>query len=109
MNACAPDFRSLVRSALLTGTRYGELVRLRVGDFDRTQCILHIPDGKTGVRDVVLSNTAFAHFRELSKGKLPGAFLHARDERDEWGKSEQSRRVKTNGTYLSRSALRVHG
>jgi len=34
LNACAPDFRQIVRGALLSGARYGELCVLRVGDFD---------------------------------------------------------------------------
>lgn len=33
-NACAPDFRPLVRAALLTGCRAGELLALRGRDFD---------------------------------------------------------------------------
>jgi len=32
LNAYPPDFRRLVRAALLTGCRYGELYRLEVGD-----------------------------------------------------------------------------
>lgn len=33
MNACESEFRLLVRGALLTGARYGELTALRVGDY----------------------------------------------------------------------------
>ena len=31
LHACGPDFRRLVRGALLTGARYGELCRVKVG------------------------------------------------------------------------------
>src|SRR5262249_27554498 len=34
INACTPEFRPLVRAALMTGCRYGELVRLQVADFN---------------------------------------------------------------------------
>ena len=34
LNVCAEDFRPLVRGALETGARYGELRRLRCGDFN---------------------------------------------------------------------------
>jgi integrase len=34
INACEPDFRSLVRAGLETGCRYGELVRFEVCDFN---------------------------------------------------------------------------
>ena len=107
LNACEPDFRSLVRSALITGCRYGELVRRTVRDLDLKQCTLSVPDGKTGARVVVLSDAAAQHFRELAKDKLPTALLHYREEngKDEetgkpitelepWGKSEQARRIK---------------
>lgn len=105
--ACGPDFRPLVRSALLTGARYGELTRRRVSDIDLKQGILRIPDGKTGPRNVVLSDAGIAHFRALAKDKLPSALLHYREETRtdettgeprtelvEWGKSEQHRRIK---------------
>ena len=105
--SCEPDFRAVVRSALLTGARYGEIIRRKAGDLDLRQCVLHVSDGKTGSRDIVLSDTAAAHFRELARDKLPAALLHYREQpgKDEltgelraalvpWGKSEQSRRVK---------------
>ena len=87
------SFRPLVRSALLTGARYGELVRRRVADFDRTQGVLRIPDGKTGARDVVLSDAAAAHFTELSKGKKVNELLHLTSAKGEWGSSDQVRRM----------------
>ena len=34
INACSDDFRLLVRAALATGARYGELAALKVGDFN---------------------------------------------------------------------------
>jgi integrase len=34
VNACAADFRDLVRGALLTGCRYGELIGLRAADYN---------------------------------------------------------------------------
>jgi hypothetical protein len=34
VNACAADFRDLVRGALLTGCRYGELIGLRASDYN---------------------------------------------------------------------------
>ena len=78
MNFCKPDFQPLVRSALLTGGRFGELARRTVSDLDLARGTLRIPDGKTGARNVVLSDTGIAHFKSLAKDKLPGAYLHAR-------------------------------
>lgn len=105
--ACESDFRPLVRSALLTGARYGELIRRSVADLDLRHGVLRIPAGKTGSRDVILSDTGIAHFRALAKNKLPTALLHYREATgkrpetgepmvvlEEWGESEQTRRIK---------------
>jgi hypothetical protein len=35
VNACSEDFREIVRAALLTGCRYGELIALRAADYNR--------------------------------------------------------------------------
>lgn len=47
MNACEPEFRLLVRGALLTGARYGELTALRVGDYSDNNNI-YIHQSKSG-------------------------------------------------------------
>ena len=48
LNACDPDFRLLVRGALESGARFGELGRLRVADFDRANGSLYFNVGKSG-------------------------------------------------------------
>jgi integrase len=57
INACEPDFRALVRAALETGCRYGELVRwLEVCDFNADASTVAIRQSKTGKpRQVVLT------------------------------------------------------
>lgn len=87
LDACPPDLRTIVRSSLATGGRFGELARRRVSDFDPVRATLNIPDGKTGARVVVLSDSAVAHFRELARGKLPAAFLHVRADGTPWHKN----------------------
>ena len=47
-NACAADFKPLVRAALLTGCRAGELLSLRASDFDVRSKTLLISDSKSG-------------------------------------------------------------
>lgn len=107
LEACEPDFKQLVRSALLTGARYGELTARKVADFDPKQGVLRVVDGKTGSRDIILNDTGIAHFKALAKDKLPAALLHYREvtrkdvetgelrtEIIPWGKSEQHRRIK---------------
>jgi integrase len=46
-NACEPDFRPLVEAALLTGCRYGEIVRSRVSDYSADLQALYIREAKS--------------------------------------------------------------
>ena len=45
--ACSPAFQQLVRGALETGARYGELCRLLVSDFNADSGTIHIRKSKT--------------------------------------------------------------
>ena len=86
-------FRELVVSGLLTGGRYSELTGALVLDFDNRSKTLAL-SGKTGRRDCYLSTEAVAHFKRLSAGKLPNAFLHTKDNRTPWGASHQQRPMR---------------
>ena len=48
LNACEPDFRRLVRAALVTGARYGELCRADVSDFNPDSASLLVRESKGG-------------------------------------------------------------
>src|SRR5439155_21461176 len=54
VNASPDDFRPMVRAALLTGCRYGELVALRVSDFNPDAGTLSVHTSKSGKRRHVL-------------------------------------------------------
>lgn len=57
LNACDPAFRCLVRGALETGARYGELIQLTVTDFNSDMGTIAIRISKTGKpRHVVLTD-----------------------------------------------------
>lgn len=66
------DLARLIRAALHTGARPGELAKMKAGDFDKRLGLLHF-DGKTGARDVPISNAARTFFAEVGKDKLPTA------------------------------------
>lgn len=89
LDAAEGAFRDLIEAALLTGARYGELRALRVGDFDPGKRLLAIRDGKTGARDVPVSDAAHELFARLSKSKLPSAFLLTRNDGAPWAHSDQ--------------------
>jgi integrase len=93
LNACDPDFRPLVRGALETGARYGELTRLRVEDFNPDVGTVAIHISKTDApRHVVLTADGDAFFRQLCAGRVGPIFVH--DDGCKWGTSHQDRRMR---------------
>jgi len=108
MNACEPDFRLLVRAALETGARYGELTRLKVSDFNPDAATLYISRSKSGkTRYVFLTEDGEAFFREMTFSKDGDQLIfrnEARIERSlqrgddkdigDWRASEQNRPMK---------------
>jgi integrase len=72
MSACEKDFRSLVRGALLTGCRYGELTRLRAGDYNDEAGTVTVRLSKAGKsRHVVLNDEGRELFGALTIGRSP--------------------------------------
>jgi len=91
LNVTTGAFHNLVKTAVLTGARYGELATARVSDLgDRTLTL----SGKTGTRTAMLSKAASKHLQLLSKDKLPAANLLTKDDGTPWGKSHHSRAMK---------------
>lgn len=84
------SFHALLRAAVLTGARYGELASAKARDFDPKQAILTLT-GKTGTHDCYLSDKALSFFKAQAKDKLPGAWLFAKDDGEPWGKNHHTR------------------
>jgi integrase len=84
-------FYDLIKAAVLTGARYGELCAARDLDLHRGTLTL---SGKTGKRDCYLADEALAFFRLLVKDKLPDAWMFIKKGGDPWGKSHQHRPMK---------------
>jgi integrase len=92
INACTPEFRPLVRAALETGCRYGELARLQVHDFNSDAGTLAIRQSKSGKsRHVVLTDDGVELFRELTAGRSGHERLLLRDSGEPWTPSNQER------------------
>jgi integrase len=88
LNACEPTFRILVRAALETGCRYGELCRLTCGDFNPDTGTLHIRKSKTGKeRHIVLTADGVSFFADLALGQSTDAPLLGKW----WKRTEQTR------------------
>jgi integrase len=91
INAADSDFRPLVRAALETGARYGELCRLRVEDFNRDSGTLRIQLSKTGdSRHIVLTEEGQAFFAELVAGRGGSDPMFRR----KWTPSQQARPMR---------------
>ena len=92
INATQDEFRDLVRAALLTGCRFGELATLQIRDFNSDVGTLHIRASKSSKdRHVWLTDEGVALFGRLSAGR-PGVELMLRKaDGDRWGKSNQAR------------------
>jgi integrase len=92
LNACDPDFRLLVRGGLETGARYGELIRLRCGDYNSDAGTVHIRQAKSGRgRHVILTDDGRAFFDQLGAGRSAGAPMFGK----QWAPSQQVRRMQT--------------
>jgi integrase len=95
INASAPDFRLLVRAALGTGARYGELASLRVGDFNPDSGTLHIRTSKSGKgRHIVLADEGVALFSAQAAGRPANALLLPKEDGGEWKSAHQARPMK---------------
>jgi integrase len=95
LNACQGGFRDLVHAALLTGCRYGELCRLKVGDYNGDVGTLTIREAKSGsMRHVTLTGEAPELFERLIAGRSIGDVLFKRDDGRAWKRAEQLRPMR---------------
>lgn len=92
VNVCDGNFRDLIRGALLTGCRYGELCRMRTSDYNADARAVTIRESKAGtVRHVALTNEGVALFESLITGKVGKDLIFTRDNKVPWGPSHQQR------------------
>lgn len=93
LNSCPADFKRLVAAALLTGCRYGELVRLRVSDVNlQTNMVYVSANAKSGRgRHIPLNEEAQVFFAEQTAGRLGEDTLFQRADGRSWGKNHQVR------------------
>ena len=91
INAAEPEFRLLVRGALETGARYGELSRMTCGDFNPDAGTIYVLKSKSGrERHIILSESGTNFFTQVSAGRPHGAPLFGR----QWNADNQTRRMR---------------
>lgn len=89
---CEPDFQLLVKGALLTGCRYGELTALTVADFNPKDGQIYIAQSKNGEsRYVDLNDTGIAFFIQLTENRQRTDSIFIRSNGKAWNMSEQKR------------------
>ncbi|EKD75460.1 MAG: hypothetical protein ACD_44C00124G0001 [uncultured bacterium] len=92
LNACVSDFRLLIRGALLTGARYGELTTLKVGDYSSDNNTVFIHQSKSGKpRHIPLNKEGINFFEQLTAGKKSQEFMFTRSDGKQWKKNYQVR------------------
>ncbi len=92
VNACDPAFRSLVRGALVTGARYGELARMRADDFHAEGGTVAVRTSKAGKpRHVALTDEGRSVFEALTAGQGARTLVFRRDHDEPWKASQQQK------------------
>ena len=104
VNACQGDFKDLVRGALLTGCRYGEMTRLQCRDYDQKNGTVFVAESKSGKsRHIYLTDEGKELFDRLTKGRKPDDFvftngdegrLKVGPEPSQWRYNEQSQKMR---------------
>jgi integrase len=92
VNACEPDFRPLVQAALLTGCRYGELIRMVCHDFKPDAGCVTVRQSKSGKpRHVPLTEEGQRFFERATAGRPGGEVMFSHRDGTPWGNSHQRR------------------
>src|SRR5262249_26933318 len=91
LNAAEEDFRLLLRGALETGARYGELCRLQCGDYNRDSGTIHIRKSKSGrERHIILTDDGQEFFGQLVVGHATADPMFGQ----QWKPAMQFRRIR---------------
>jgi integrase len=81
VNAAQGSFRILVNAALFTGARYGELGRLRIGDFNPDSGTVFIGQSKSGKsRHIVLTEEGQRFFTQITTGRATDELMLRHDD-----------------------------
>jgi len=95
LNASPTDLQQLIRLALLTGARYGELCALDVRDFQSDSGTLLVRDSKSGkARHIVLNDEGVRRCRRLAAGQPMDAPLLSKAGGVRWGRDHHFRAYK---------------
>ena len=105
LNECSPEVRPLVFGGLLIVARYGELRKLKVGDFYPKRKQVHVRKEYTGKqkteRYIGLTDEAVTVVLEICRGRDPEEHMFLRANGKPWGKSQQNRPIKDSAEIIN--------
>jgi integrase len=95
VNTCSADLRALVRAALLTGCRYGELTALTARDFNGDGGTIRIGRSKSGKpRHVALTDEGQQFFAAATAGKAASDPVFLRATGGRWKHADPARPLR---------------
>lgn len=95
LNTAPLDLREILKGALMTGARYGELGSLRVRDYDADHGTVRIDQHKTyKTLQQPLTGEGVALFDRLTAGRAKDAFLFTRADGSPWAKKDVIRPMR---------------
>jgi integrase len=107
---CPPGFKRLVRGALETGARYGELCALTVDDFNRDAGTIAVRESKSGKpRHVVLTDEGAAFFASVAKGRPGAEILFLKDDGQAWLSDHQKEPMRDACKLAKIEPINFHG
>jgi integrase len=90
LEACSPAFKRLVRGALETGARYGELCSLLVSDFNPDSGTIGISESKSNKpRHIVLTKEGAAFFASIARHRPADMPMFLKDDAQPWLRDHQ--------------------
>lgn len=95
LSFCASDFRKIVKAALFTGARYGELAALQIEDVNLETGKIYVRPSKSGKgRHIPLTLEGAELFNIEIKGKKRGERVFLRKDGTFWEKDYQHRPIR---------------
>ncbi len=95
VNSCPDNFRRLVQGALYTGCRYGELIKMKCGDFNTQAGIATVYDTKNGrTRHIPVTDVGKEFFKRQKAGRKKTDWMFTRKDSGQWKRSHQIRLIK---------------
>jgi len=103
VNACPEDLRAIVRGALLTGARRGDLVQMKVADFKPDADAVTVQNSKSRYKgkaaySAFLNAEGVEFFKSHNAGRSPGEFMFLRADGKPWAPDDLNRPLRTANT-----------